>query len=92
MGIGPSRERENGEQDEAADEVIAGRRARSRLEEAVIEHVQRDRGDAEHEQSGLAPERTHEIGKSWAREASCGRSGHGRPYAAASAAGFSTAA
>ena len=92
--IRPGREREHGERDEAADEVIARRRARRRLQEAVVEHVQRDRGDAEHEQSGLAPERAREIGETGdgARKASRGGGGHGGSYAAARAAGFATAA
>ena len=93
-GIGPGRERENGERDEAADEVIAGRRARRRLEEAVVEHVQRDRGDAEHEQSGLAREaraRDRQGGIGLAKRAAVAVVTVA-PTRAASAAGFSTAA
>jgi hypothetical protein len=76
--MGPGRERKDGERDEPADEMVARRRARRRLEEAVVEHMQRDHGDAEHEQSGLAPERARKLGKtvSRAREASDGGCGH----------------
>jgi hypothetical protein len=39
--------------------MIARRRARLRLHEALVEHVDRDQGDAEHEQPGLA---TQQLG------------------------------
>jgi hypothetical protein len=41
-GIGERGQGQHGERDEAADEVIAGRGARIRLEERVVDHVQRD--------------------------------------------------
>jgi hypothetical protein len=73
--------------------MIGGRCARRRLDEAVVEHVQRDRDDAEPEQPGLAPEHGRETGKSvpGARAASCGCCSHGESYAAAGAVGIAGA-
>ena len=44
----------SGERHEAAGEVVAGRGARLRLDEVVVEHVQRDQGDRDQEEEGLA--------------------------------------
>ena len=52
--ISPGGEPEQGERDEAADEVVAGRGAGLRLQEVVVEHVQRDQGDRDEEEDVLA--------------------------------------
>ena len=49
--VRPSRERERRKRHQAADEVIADAGARLRLQEVVVEHVQRDDGDGESERS-----------------------------------------
>ena len=47
--MGPGREREQGERDESADEVIAGGGPGLRLDEPVIDHVDRDDREREPE-------------------------------------------
>ena len=54
--IRPHREPEHGERNQAADQVIAGRRSGLRLHEVVVEHVHRDDEHAEREDRGLTPD------------------------------------
>ena len=65
-----SRGAEQGERDEPADEVIAGRRPRIRLQEAVVDDVQRDGADREPRERDLAAERRRDAGgnaRGWCR-------------------------
>jgi hypothetical protein len=49
------RQPEHGQRHQAADHVIAGRRARLRLQEGVVGHVQRDHADRRQEDPVLEP-------------------------------------
>ena len=53
-GKRPRREAEEGERDEGADDVVAGRGARLRLHDVVVEDVQRDQREADPEEDGGA--------------------------------------
>ena len=48
-GIGPGCEREDRQRDQTAEDVIAGRSARLRLKERVVDDVQGDRPDRRRE-------------------------------------------
>ena len=53
--VGRRRQPERRQRHEAADEMIAGRGARLRLEERVVDHVQRDHPDRNEEDPVLEP-------------------------------------
>ena len=52
--IRPGGQAQQGERDEPADEVVARRRAGLRLQVVVVDHVQRDQGEPDQEEEGLA--------------------------------------
>ena len=52
--IRPGGKAQQGERDEPADEMVARRGAGLRLQEVVVDHVQRDQGDRDQEQDDLA--------------------------------------